>query len=478
MPTLLLSLACGAATAFAATAQQPPTALVTLGGEQLTHPSKAARVIQERSAEGGHTMMLSARAALTGDATLGAPADHLALRVRAKRCGGAPVLRVSVDHKLILNRRIAFTRYRTLAIRRALAAGPHRVTISMSHALARRGCKRRLYVDTVALTTTARIAPGDGSSTDPGTIGGALTTPGTGTTTPGGATTTTGTTPTGTGGGATPGGGTLRWPAPALVAPTTIAVADGDQWYTLDNARDYIIKLPSYTHNGSLGIEGGRNVVVMGGHIKLPANSGEDAALQLRSNAGTVHVEGLWIDGSTGYTADAIRISAPAATVQLENVRASSLRGSAAGSHTDVVQPYGGVKDLRVDHLSADSNYQGIFAKPDLGPIGTMELSNVDLAYDDVGAADGGYLLWLSNGCSAPVTTLSNVYVKPSASKLLGTSVWPNVYDAGCPAKVTGNTASWPKLPVTGSVTGGTPPGGPFVSSAAAGAVYTSPGYR
>src|SRR4051794_39196952 len=165
VPALLTALACGAATAFAATGQPPSTALVTVGGEQLAPRSKGARVIDERAAEGGKTMMLSARASLTGDATLAAPADRIVLRVRAKRCGGAPVLRVSVDRKILLNRRIAFRRYRTLTIRRALPEGRHRVAISMSHALTRGGCKRRLYVDTVRLTTRAALAPGGGTAT-------------------------------------------------------------------------------------------------------------------------------------------------------------------------------------------------------------------------------------------------------------------------------------------------------------------------
>ena len=87
-------------------------------------------------------------------------------------------------------------------------------------------------------------------------------------------------------------------------------------------------------------------------------------------------------------------------------------------------------------------------------------------------------MVWLTNGCSAPVTTLTNVYVKPSASKTLGTSVWPNSYDGSCPAKLAGSTASWPSLPVTGHVTGGTPPGGSYVTAQSVGtAAYASPGY-
>jgi hypothetical protein len=256
-----------------------------------------------------------------------------------------------------------------------------------------------------------------------------------------------------------------------------IAVADGDQWYRLAAGKDYILDLPAVPHRGTLGFEGGRNVTILGGHIALPAGSTKDSALEIRSNGGTVHVEGLWIDGSSGYQADAVRISSPSSIVQLENLRVTGLRGSADGAHADVVQPYGGVKALRIDRLSGSTNYQGLFLRPDLGAIGSVDLSNVDLSYDDVGVRDGGYLLWLTTGCSTATTRLSNVYVKPSSGKRLATSVWPNVYDASCPAKPAGATISWPKLPVTGFVTGGTPPGGPFVGATAAGGAYVSPGY-
>jgi hypothetical protein len=474
VPMLLAAFCGGGVAAFAAPAPAP-TALITFAADRMAGGS-LARPIPEQAAEGRRTMMLSGAVSLRGTARLKQPADHLTLRVRAKRCGGWPVLRVSVDGRLVLNRRIAFTRYRWVSAKRTLTAGAHRLTVTMTHAAARSSCRRRLYVDTVRLTTTAVVQPGDASGVhEPGSL---ETAPGlTTTTTTANTTTTTTTTTTGTvPGGGNPGG--LRWAPPALVNPAVITVADGDRWYTLDKARDYIIKMPGAVHNGSLGLEGGRNVVLIGGHIRLPVGSGEQAALQLRDTAGTVHVEGLWFDGSSGYNADAIRISAPSAVVQIENVRASALRGSAAGSHTDVIQPYGGVRSLRVDRLTADSNYQGIFAMPDLGPIGSIDLSDVDLYYDDVAPANGGYLLWLSNGCNAPKTTLSNVYVKCSAAKTLGTSVWPNVYDGRCPAKVSGNTVSWPTLPITGRVTGGAPPGGAFVTAAQTGAAYASPGYR
>lgn len=255
-----------------------------------------------------------------------------------------------------------------------------------------------------------------------------------------------------------------------------MAVAQGDQRLTLESTKDYIIKVGD--HTGNLMVAGGRNVVLVGGRISPSAGSAA-VALGISGTTGTFHVEGVWIDGASGREFDGVQIVAPKATVQLENVRVTGLRGGYDTNHTDVVQPWGGVAKLRVDRLTATSNYQGIFLKPDQGPIGSVDLRHVDLSYDDVGARTGGYLLWLANGCSAPATTLSDVYVKGRPGATLGATVWPPTGQAtDCPGVLSVSTAiGWPSLPVTGLVRWGTPSGGSFVLSGDAGPGYRSPGY-
>ena len=81
---------------------------------------------------------------------------------------------------------------------------------------------------------------------------------------------------------------------------------------------------------------------------------------------------------------DGIDINAPAAIVQIENVRIENLYGSYATMHADAVQTWGGVQDLRIDHLSVDGDYQGLTIDPDLGPVGSAEIQNVDLTIDPV----------------------------------------------------------------------------------------------
>ena len=257
-----------------------------------------------------------------------------------------------------------------------------------------------------------------------------------------------------------------------------MTVPQGDQRIQLDVTKDYIVKLGAVAHAGGLSIKGGRNVVLVGGRIQPPTTSTMNFGLAISGAVGTVHVEGVAFDGSSGHEFDAVQIVAPQAVVQIENVRAIKLRGSYTTNHTDVVQPWGGVKALRIDRLTATTNYQGIFNQIDQGPIGSVDLRHVDLTYDDVGARTGGYLLWLTNGCQAAKTTLTDVYVKGRPGSTLGSTVWPPTGQATkCGGVLSGLGIGWPSLPVTGTARWGAPPAGPFVAPSELSGTYRSPGY-
>lgn len=288
----------------------------------------------------------------------------------------------------------------------------------------------------------------------------------------------------GTSGGGGGGGGLLRWRPPTLTNPVTINLGTGSSYNKLDNSTDYIIKFPAQKKNGITHLDGGRNIVIIGGYGTAVSGDSE-RVIYLQNQVGTVHLEGLLLDNSGGRQADAIAIQAPSATVQIQNVRAVGLIGGQSGSnnHSDVVQPWGGVKELRIDHLTGSSNYQGLFIPVDLGPITSATILNTNLYYQNAssGVNEGGYMLWLEkNGCNSvyPVT-LSEFYVVPKSTLSLGKSVWPDVQDSSCPAVVSNNQASWPSLPqVSGAVKLGPPAGGDFVPAGKAGLNYVSPGYQ
>jgi hypothetical protein len=277
----------------------------------------------------------------------------------------------------------------------------------------------------------------------------------------------------------------LRWAPPPLVEPKTIILGDGYSHPILATNRDYIIKLPPTKKIGGTWIDGGHNVVIKGGHVTVPAGTSastanERTAISIRGATGTVHVEGVLIDGSGGGEFDGVTINAPEAVVQLQNMRIVGVRGREMGFHGDVIQPWGGVKDLRIDYLTGTSNYQGLSIQQDLGPIGSAKISHADLvATTEPTVERGGHMLWLTKGgvCNGYPLALSEVFVKPRRTKTLGGSVWPQS-DSSLPCKASVTTfATWPGLPVSGAVQSGVPSGGNFVPSGVAGLSYQSPGY-
>lgn len=176
----------------------------------------------------------------------------------------------------------------------------------------------------------------------------------------------------------------LRWAPPPLSHPVTLQLRDGITYNKLDDSKDYIVKLPRNKKVGSTVLEGGRNIVIIGGWITLPvlpdkSNAAMSRGIYIKNSVGVVHIEGVLIDGSGGGMSDGIDIDAPKATVQIENVRVEGIYGYFDQFHADVVQPFGGVKDLRIDKLTGYTGYQGLTIGRDLGDMGSAEISRVNL---------------------------------------------------------------------------------------------------
>jgi Ca-dependent carbohydrate-binding module xylan-binding len=422
-------------------------AVATVAGETLTS-AKGVGIVSDAAAEGGKALAIWSDAMAQGETSLAGPAGSVQVRLRGVQCAGAPTAQVTLDGSPLFSYDVSSTAYVKVAVKRTVSAGTHTIAVGLVNDYrTSTTCDRALAVDTVSFLASSTPAAG--------TVAGV----------------TSGVEPV-------PVPAVLAWAPPALTAPTTIKVAQGDQWYTLDKTKDYVVELPAEVHLGQVIVSGGRNVVIRGGAIGLPWTSTKNTALGIRNNVGTVHVEGVLFDGSSGREMDAINISAPGSIVQVENVRATGLFGSLDANHSDIIQPYGGVTALRVDRLSGDSNFQGLFTRPEAGPIGSVDVRNVDMSFNDATATSGGgYLLWMTTSCAMAPTQLTNVYVRGRATTLLGSSVWPSSHDGSCPAKIVNGTALWPNLPVTGGVIGGVPQAGPFVPAGRAGPAYVSPGY-
>jgi hypothetical protein len=308
-------------------------------------------------------------------------------------------------------------------------------------------------------------------------------------------------------------GGKLPWAPPTLTAPTTVNVTGGDpDVLNLSTSKDYIVKLPSTDYVGTVRIIGGRNVELIGGHITVPNSAnqqdndgnGNDVALRISDNVGTVFVEGVLIDGQDpGSTMfDVINTDDPNGNIQLENIRADNVWGTfsrtaggsaSTGEHADVIQTWGGAKSLDIYNFTAHVDYSGFFIGPETGTqVNNYDMRNVNLVDEPIPSAlksithGGGWLLWLTGGSSAcghggPMS-LTNFYIDNESGGRISNadSVWPEVGSGGgsCPAVQSGNTVSWPKLTeVSGHITFGPPPSGDFVPAGVAGNSYVTPGY-
>jgi hypothetical protein len=296
-------------------------------------------------------------------------------------------------------------------------------------------------------------------------------------------------------GGVTEGGmRLLRYAPPELVDPITIRVdaASGPSNLSMDPQRDYVIEMPDEPVRRGLALVGGRNVVMIGGEIFIPHQGPNPTinarrALHVSGATGVVHIEGVLMHGDD--ISEGIQTSAPDAIVQIQNVgifnvHARDQKGF-TDNHPDIIQTWGSVGALRVDGLTGETDYQGLFFKADYnGPHGPVELHNVNVR----GLPTARYLVWTSNqGGGYPDVTLENVWVEASPARAGGfaMSVWPDANGAHPYRLQVGTngdgveTGSWPAaVGVTGEVSAGRPPGGDFVRAEAIGVGYRSPGYE
>jgi len=252
---------------------------------------------------------------------------------------------------------------------------------------------------------------------------------------------------------------TLRWPRPTLVNPITIQLGTGYTHSLLSTTRDYVVKLPPTKKYGGTFLEGGHNVLIVGGSVTIPSSvttttTAERTGIYVKGATGVVHIEGVLIDGASGPQMDGIDVAAPQATVQLEYDRVINIRGMQSAWHGDDVQPWGGVKALRIDHFTGSSNFQGLTLNPTDGPIGSVQISNTNLVATTTPTLDGGgSMLWLNDDpsvCTTFPTTLSNVWVDPRPGWSLAGALWPHqlAIAGACPG-VTG--VPYDGIPSTGS---------------------------
>lgn len=257
----------------------------------------------------------------------------------------------------------------------------------------------------------------------------------------------------------------LTWAPPKLDKPILVTVTAATPKIELRPDRDYIVRLPSspLTLKGGLRIEGGRNVVLLGGEIVVPSrseapDSRDRTGLLLKNQTGTIHVEGLRISGDL---AEGINLDqSEGATVVLQNIHVDTVHGSRGGHHADVLQTWAGPARLRVDGLVGSTEYQGLFLLPQQfvdTPPESFDLRRIVITGEPDGANGGAaYLLWTDD--TAPWLDARDILLIDQRTDLEGMLRPPSVWESAVTLATTPERAVLPA---------GTP-----------GTGYSSPGYQ
>lgn len=293
----------------------------------------------------------------------------------------------------------------------------------------------------------------------------------------------------------------LTWAPPVLTNPITIEVKNdgsiGGHAVSMDATKDYIIKLPkNEALIGGLHLNGGRNIVIIGGEIYIPQQPTPAGAaypsitnrrmMKTQFSTGTIHIEGVL--GRGPDISEGIQVLADGVTVQIQNVRIEHLRArdqvNFSDNHPDVVQLANGVKDLRMDKVTGSSDYQGFFLCPQSGVAAEkITLKRVNL----LGDPTSRQLFWMCDTIKS--VSLDQVWIyNPTGYKwgfprMIGPGEGdPSPRYAIISTDAQGKKyATWPSImtnpSVTGRVTEGVPAGGDFVPAGVAGINYVSPGY-
>ncbi|WP_432577326.1 hypothetical protein [Kineococcus esterisolvens] len=234
---------------------------------------------------------------------------------------------------------------------------------------------------------------------------------------------------------------------PALAADALVwRPSATNRTFTAPSDRDVRIEWPSTPVDveGGLQLNGGRNVVSVGGTVKPSKRyfpSGQDTpndnrCLYITGNnrsAGprTVHIEGLHCAGEhiwEGINIDA-RGERGSLTVNLRNILIDGVNveyPGGSGKHIggDALQVWNGPHALRVDGFTAKNlEYQGFFLQPysrGSGSLGDWDIRNVNLVGADSGSA---FLLWVSSLNRIDVDW-ENVYVEGGGDRSRSRTVW------------------------------------------------------
>lgn len=174
---------------------------------------------------------------------------------------------------------------------------------------------------------------------------------------------------------------------PPQTTPAVIRLDDHSPLPKLSNTRDYIVILPPTVRRTNITINGGRNIIVVGGRVSIDKGL-DQACWALKDGAPgrIIHLEGILNDARRGGQSDGFQIACRQSTVQILNSRTTGLIGGFERErgfrHADVWQLLAGAR-TRLENFTGSSHYNNLYMRRENDPLGSalglVELNRVNV---------------------------------------------------------------------------------------------------
>ncbi|MGF9567108.1 hypothetical protein [Neorhizobium sp. JUb45] len=280
------------------------------------------------------------------------------------------------------------------------------------------------------------------------------------------------------------------------MTPTRYQLPVGFFRQELDPLADAVFLPSEQVRNGTFQCVGGRHVHHVGGKQIWDWDGG--AAERYKDVSHSIFIEGRHIvmmrSGDAFSAGGTYRQAAPYSLfpdVYIQNCRVENVRGSFDEIHADVFQLDYSLHDLKIDCLTADTDYQGLYLRPTVAISGKIDIRRCNFTLNTANGlqpsarliylfknmsevSDTRHLLYFSEVyCDVPHGLDPRTFFSPRqgmeiAADAQGTYVWwpdlsQRVMDLkGQPARI--------RI--------GKPPNGDFAPATSVGLGYRSPGYQ
>ena len=133
--------------------------LTSFEAETMQLPSSAGKVYSDSAASGGKGLFIWSNATAFKEVNISGDTQEMVVRVKAQQCEGSPQMSVAVDGSVVKRAWVWQTEFTDYVIPVNLAAGTHKIAISMGHDYAKSSCDRNLLLDKVTFNGTAVTEP-------------------------------------------------------------------------------------------------------------------------------------------------------------------------------------------------------------------------------------------------------------------------------------------------------------------------------